>query len=115
MELAAARRARRSYDFGRRTGNEMLISVIRAGKGVFHFTGNLDAYNLELLDELTSRSEGAELRIRIDPTEEAALRERQGWLDRLASTGASVRVERAPARPFRESWYEGLSARSARK
>ena len=93
----------------------MLISVIRAGKGIFHFTGDLDAYNLELLDELTvhGAGDGAELRIRVDPTEEAALRNHQGFLDHLARAGASVRVERAPARPFRESWYEALSARSA--
>jgi hypothetical protein len=92
----------------------MLISVSRAGRGIFHFSGNLDAYSFGLLHELTSAgrlSEGAELKIRIDPSEEAALRERKGWLEALTRAGASVLVERAPARPFRESWYETLKAR----
>jgi hypothetical protein len=96
----------------------MLISVIRAGKGIFHFTGDLDAYNLELLRELALRGEdnldGAEIRIRVDPAEEAALRERKQWLENLGRAGVSVRVEHAPGKLLRESWYEALKSRAPR-
>jgi len=95
----------------------MLISVIRAGKGMFHFTGDLDAYNLELLRELAMRGddlEGAEIRIRVDPAEEDALQERKQWLESLGRAGVSVRVEHAPGKLLRESWYEALKSRSPR-
>ena len=84
---------------------------------MFHFTGDLDAYNLELLRELAMRGddlEGAEIRIRVDPTEEDALQERKQWLESLGRAGVSVRVEHAPGKLLRESWYEALKSRSPR-
>ena len=94
----------------------MLISLIREGRGVFHFTGELDPYNLQLLHEIAARTAerpGAELRIRLDPNEEALLSERKDWLLELTRGGTSVRVERSPAKPSRESWYETLSKRKS--
>jgi hypothetical protein len=104
-------------DRGRSKVQKMLISVIRAGKGIFHFTGDLDSYNLELLRDLAMRGEeleGAEMRIRVDPAEEAALQERKQWLENLTRAGVSVHVEHAPGKLLRESWYEALKSRSAR-
>jgi hypothetical protein len=77
----------------------MWLSVTRAGRGIFYFAGELDEYNFELLREQAARlgpASGAELRIKLDPREESALRSRAGeWLGKLANAGVSVRLERA--------------------
>jgi len=76
----------------------MVVSVIQEGKGVLHFSGELDAYNLQLLGEhaatLSARAQHREIRIALDSGERAALTpEGARLLDRLATAGASVSVE----------------------
>ena len=73
----------------------MVISVIQEGKGVLHFSGELDAYNLQLLGEhaatLPSGPARPEIRIALDSRERAALTpESERLLNRLATAGVSV-------------------------
>src|SRR5690349_3024364 len=116
--MGSALRREREAATGKVEGTQkMLISVIRAGKGIFHFTGDLDAYNLELVHELAKRgdqAETAEIRIRIEPGEEDALKERKEWFENFTRAGIAVRVEQAPSKLLRESWYEALKTRSPR-
>ena len=78
----------------------MLIAVTRGGKGVFHFAGELDEYNLTVVgDHVRAASQGqglarAELRIRLEADEESAFRNRATqWLGRLADAGVAVTVQ----------------------
>jgi hypothetical protein len=94
----------------------MLIAVTRGGKGVFHFAGELDEYNLTVVGDhvrgLTRSNATAELRIRLDADEESAFRNRATqWIGRLADAGVAVTIHapgkatgQAPARvPARAS------------
>lgn len=77
----------------------MVISVIQQGKGVLHFSGELDSYNLQLLGELATTLTGGpasnEIRIALDAGERAAL-EGPGrqLLDRLTTAGYDVSIIR---------------------
>jgi hypothetical protein len=73
----------------------MVISVIQEGKGVLHFSGELDPYNIQLVSHhaanLTASPEQMEIRIALDPRERAALTpENERLLNRLATAGFSV-------------------------
>ena len=73
----------------------MVISVIQEGKGVLHFSGELDPYNLQLLGEhaasLPASPQRPEIRITIDDAERAALSpENERLLNQLATAGLSV-------------------------
>jgi hypothetical protein len=65
---------------------------------MFHFTGDLDAYNLELLRELAMRGDDPRRRRDpnpVDPTEEDALQERKQWLESLGRAACRPRRARS--------------------
>jgi len=73
----------------------MVISVIQQGKGVLHFSGELDGYNLQLLGEHASTlprdTRENEIRIALDANERAALTpEGKNLLERLAAAGYAI-------------------------
>jgi hypothetical protein len=74
----------------------MVISVIQQGKGVLHFSGELDSYNLELLGSLAAFSDDSprrEVRIAVDAEERQALgSEGQRFLQRLKEAGYAVSI-----------------------
>ena len=78
----------------------MVISVIQQGRGVLHFSGELDSYNLQLLGEhtaFTAESPEREVRIALEPGEHANLTtEGRRVLERLRTAGYAVSIQ--PAR-----------------
>jgi hypothetical protein len=88
----------------------MLIAVIRAGtgRGILHFAGETDAYNLEMLRDHVSRAVAsacdAQLRINVDKNEEAAFLEvTHDWLSALVNAGVSVQVAPMWTKPARDA------------
>jgi len=76
----------------------MVISVIQEGKGILHFSGELDPYNLQVFGEhassLPAGANGGEIRISLDVDERAALTpENERWLKQLATAGFSVSIQ----------------------
>jgi hypothetical protein len=75
----------------------MVISVIQEGKGVLHFSGELDPYNLQLVSEhaasLPPSAEPREIRIALDSAERDSLTEEsERLLRQLATAGFSVSI-----------------------
>jgi hypothetical protein len=84
----------------------MLRAVIRSGREVFHFSGELSGYNLQTLRQHIRKPSEAgtvHLRIQIEPSDEEAFgRYSSRWLPELAKSGAVIEL-RAPHKPSQMS------------
>jgi hypothetical protein len=75
----------------------MRVSVVQAGKSVFHVGGDLDTYSLETLRDHVTRflqkSLDAHVLISMAPEDEDAFRNSaKRWIESLEAVGASVSV-----------------------